>query len=70
MGEVKKDPEYEDVVINKEVALENIDEDTLLVIVDTHKINYVDSVELLEKVQKKVVIDHHRRSTNFIENAT
>mgnify|MGYP000342696621 FL=1 len=39
-------------------------------IVDTHKINYVDSVELLEKVQKKVVIDHHRRSTNFIENAT
>ena len=70
MGEVKKDPEYEDVVINKEVALENINEDTLLVIVDTHKINYVDSVELLEKVQKKVVIDHHRRSTNFIENAT
>ena len=70
MEEVKKDPEYEDVVINKEVALENIDEDTLLVIVDTHKINYVDSVELLEKVQKKVVIDHHRRSTNFIENAT
>ena len=53
MGEVKKDPEYEDVVINKEVALENIDEDTLLVIVDTHKINYVDSVELLEKVQKR-----------------
>lgn len=70
MKEVKKDPEYEDVIINKEVALENIDEDTLLVVVDTHKINYVDSPELLEKVAKIVVVDHHRRSTDFIENAT
>src|SRR5699024_233160 len=38
---VSKEPEYEDVIINKEVALENVDEDTLLVVVDTHKINYV-----------------------------
>ena len=65
-----KDPEYEDVVINKEVALENIDEDTLLVVVDTHKINYVDTPELLDKAKKIVVIDHHRRSANYIENAT
>ena len=70
MEEVKKDPEYEDVIINKEVALENIDEDTLLVVVDTHKINYVDSPELLDKAKKIVVVDHHRRSTDFIEDAT
>lgn len=68
--EIDKDPEYEDVIINKDVAIENVDEDTLLVVVDTHKVNYVDSPELLEKVPKIVVIDHHRRSTNFIENAT
>lgn len=65
-----KEPEYEDVIINKEVALENVDEDTLLVVVDTHKVNYVDSPELLEKVKKVVVVDHHRRSADFIENAT
>lgn len=65
-----KDPEYEDVIINKEVALENIDEDTLLVVVDTHKVNYVDTPELLEKAKKIVVIDHHRRSANYIEDAT
>ncbi len=70
MDVVKKEPEYEDVIINKEVALENIDEDTLLVVVDTHKINYVDSPELLDKVKKIVVVDHHRRSTDFIEDAT
>ena len=65
-----KEPEYEDVIINKEVALENIDEDTVLVVVDTHKVNYVDSPELLERAKKIVVVDHHRRSTDFIENAT
>lgn len=65
-----KDPEYEDVIINKEVALENIDEDTLLVVVDTHKVNYVDTPDLLEKAKKIVVVDHHRRSANYIEDAT
>ena len=67
---IQKDAEYEDVIINKEVALENVDEDTLLVIVDTHKIGYVESEELLDKVGKIVIIDHHRRSADFIENAT
>ena len=66
---LEKEPEYEDVIINKEVALENIDEDTLLVVVDTHKINYVDSPELLEKTDKIVIIDHHRRVADYIENA-
>ena len=64
-----KDPEYEDILITKEIAEENIDKDTLLIIVDTHKINYVEAPELLDKTEKIVVIDHHRRSTDYIENA-
>ncbi len=67
---IEKDPEYEDVMINKEVALENVDENTLLVIVDTHKMNYVESEELVDKVEKIVIVDHHRRSADFIEKAT
>lgn len=67
---IEKEVEYEDVIINKEVALENIDEDTLLVIVDTHKINYVESEEIVNKAKKIVIIDHHRRSADFIEKAT
>lgn len=67
---IDKDDEYEDVFINKEIALENIEEDTLLVIVDTHKKSYVESPQLLEQINKKVVIDHHRRSADFIEDAT
>ena len=70
MESLKEEPEYEDVIINKEVAEENIDEDTLLVVVDTHKVNYVESEEVLKKASKIVIIDHHRRSAEYIENAT
>ena len=70
MKSIENDSEYEDIIINKEVAIENVDEDTLLVIVDTNKINYVEAPELLDKTKKIVVIDHHRRSTDYVENAT
>ena len=65
-----KEVEYEDILISKEVAEENIDQDTLLVIVDTHKATYVEAPELLKKTDKIVIIDHHRRSADYIENAT
>lgn len=67
---LSEEPEYEDVLITKEVAEENIDEDTLLVVVDTHKTTYVESEEILKKAKKIVIIDHHRRSADYIENAT
>ncbi len=67
---LSKEVEYEDILISKEVAEENIDQDTLLVIVDTHKATYVEAPELLKKTGKIVIIDHHRRSADYIENAT
>ncbi|MFR3183060.1 MAG: DHH family phosphoesterase [Clostridia bacterium] len=67
---LSKEVEYEDILISKVVAEENIDQDTLLVIVDTHKATYVEAPELLKKTGKIVIIDHHRRSADYIENAT
>ena len=61
--------EYKDVLIDKETALSQIDNETLLVIVDTHKKSYVEEPELLDKTNKIVVIDHHRRGTDFIEQS-
>ena len=69
MEEAKKEEEYQEAIISKEKALEIITSETLLVVVDTHKTSYVEVPELLEKTNKIVVIDHHRRSTDFIENA-
>ena len=69
-NDLAKDAEYEDILITKEVAEENIDKETLVVIVDTHKTTYVEAPELLNRTDKIVIIDHHRRSADYIENAT
>ena len=61
--------DYKGVFINKETALDEIDSETLLVVVDTHKKSYVEEPELLNKTNKIVVIDHHRRSADFIEQS-
>ncbi len=68
--ELEKEEEYEEAIINKSEALVKVNSNTLLIIVDTHKKNYVEVPELLEKTNKIVIIDHHRRSTDYIENAT
>ena len=65
----KEQEEYNNVIIGKDEAISKINEETLLVVVDTHKTTYVEVPELLEKTNKIVVIDHHRRSPDFIENA-
>ena len=57
---------YNDVIINKEIAEEKITEKILLIIVDTHKASYVEAPELLEKTNQIAIIDHHRRSPDFI----
>ena len=69
-NDLAKEPEYEDILITKEVAEENMDKETLVVIVDTHKTTYVEAPELLKRTDKKVIIDHHRRSADYIEDAT
>ena len=66
---IKKEEEYKGIFLNKAEALNEITEDTVLVVVDTNKNNYVEVPELLEKTSKIVVIDHHRKSPEFINNA-
>ena len=61
--------DYKEVLISKEEALTKIDNETLLVVVDTHKKSYVEVPELLDKTNKIVVIDHHRRGTDFIDQS-
>ena len=63
------DEQYTQNILDKNEATSKITARTLLVIVDTHKKDYVEVPELLEKTEKIVIIDHHRRSTNYIENA-
>ena len=69
MDALSKEEDYKDLIIDRAKALSETTEDTLLVVVDTNKKNYVEVPELLERTNKIVVIDHHRRSTDYIENA-
>lgn len=65
----KMNEEYTECFITVEEAKNLIKPNTLLIVVDTNKKNYVESQELLEMIPRVVVIDHHRRSTDYIENA-
>ena len=67
---INKDEEYNGVLIDEQAAEDIINTDTLLIVVDTHKINYTEAPNLLTKTNKIVVIDHHRRSTDYIEQST
>ena len=69
LNSAKEDDEYKHSIIGKDEAIQKISQETLLVVVDTHKTSYVEVPELLEKTNKIAIIDHHRRSTDFIENA-
>ena len=69
MAALKEQGYDSNVIIDKNTALANVTSNTLLVVVDTHKRSYVEVPELLEKTEKIVVIDHHRKSEDFIDNA-
>ncbi len=59
----------EDIFITPQQALEQVNSDSLVIVVDTHNKDLVESIELYEAVKKVVVIDHHRQTVNFIDNA-
>jgi cyclic-di-AMP phosphodiesterase len=68
MGEIKANSSIWEQFIRPEKAMEMATEDTLLVIVDTHKPSMVIEEKLLKKVENVIVIDHHRRGEDFIED--
>ncbi|MEE0998068.1 MAG: DHH family phosphoesterase, partial [Treponemataceae bacterium] len=68
LDKIKNDEEYKEIILNEEETLEIITNNTLLIIVDTHKTSFVEFPELLNKVDRKVIIDHHRKAPDCIEN--
>ena len=66
VSDAKATAEYE--FINADKALSLADENSLVVVVDTHRPILVESIELIEKVGRTVVIDHHRKSEGCLPN--
>ena len=69
MEALYQDEEYKKAIITKAEAIEKTTPNTLVIILDTHKKNYVEVPELIDLTNQIVIIDHHRRSTDYIEDA-
>ena len=66
---VSGDSEYGNVIISPQEALERITPGTLLIVVDTHIKNILEAPGIYERCRNVVVIDHHRKMVNHIDNA-
>ncbi len=69
VSEFSELPEYENAFISSEQALNVFTPETLVVVLDVHRPVMVECPELLKYAKNIVLIDHHRRSEDFIENA-
>ena len=69
MTKLKKGDKYDNLFISSDEAEKNINEKTLLIIVDVHNKGYVNNFGITEKINRKIIIDHHRRSPDIIEGA-
>ena len=66
----KEDPNYDPhMMVSVSEAKEMVDNDTLLVVVDTNKPDYTECEKKKKKTRTIVVLDHHRQSDNYIRNA-
>ena len=69
LDRIKENIDYEGVLISPEEAHNMIQEETLLVVVDTHKPDYTYAPALVARAKNIVLIDHHRRGEDFINSA-
>ena len=65
--EIRDVPEFADLLITADMAEVACNDQTLLFIVDTHRPDMTVAPQLLDKTERRVVIDHHRRSSDFIK---
>jgi len=69
LSKLAKEPEYTNVFVGTNEALDLITKKTLLIVVDTHRPGFTEAPELLKMTDQVVVIDHHRRGADYIQDA-
>ncbi len=60
--------ELEELIVSSKDALSEVKPDSLLIVCDVHIPSMVMAPNLLDKISKVVVIDHHRRAEEYIES--
>ena len=66
----KDNPDYdENMFISSDEARDIVDDNTVVVVVDTNKPSYTECEDLLHMSKTIVVLDHHRQGSEVIQNA-
>ena len=66
----EKDPSYpDDLFLTSAEAIPMVDEESMVIVVDTNRPRMTECEELLKKTKTIVVLDHHRQSSDNIDNA-
>ena len=63
-------PDYENMIISGQEALDMGERNAVLVVVDVNKPSITECPDLLKVCKSIVVLDHHRQGSETIENAT
>ncbi|ANF95059.1 DHH family phosphoesterase [Paenibacillus bovis] len=69
MDRISRDERLSIRFVTPEDALSMMTERTLMVVVDTHKASMTIEPKLVERSRRVVVVDHHRRGEEFINDA-
>ena len=70
MAGFMNNPDYDpSMFVNSAQAKELVDNNTVVVVVDTNKPSYTECEDLLHMTKTIVVLDHHRRGSEVIDNA-
>lgn len=64
----EEEPEIYEKVISRDTAMNTIKHSSLIILVDNHKPSFTEYPDLLKETGQIVVIDHHRRGKEFVEN--
>ncbi|MCJ7691026.1 MAG: DHH family phosphoesterase [Clostridiaceae bacterium] len=69
MDILSEDGDYKNTFITSEKFKSVKKSNNLLILVDVHNESYVQNFEIVKEVEKVVIIDHHRKSQDFIQGA-
>jgi c-di-AMP phosphodiesterase-like protein len=69
LQKIENEEDYDNPFINISDAKNSIDKNSLLIVVDTHRPEYLTNPEILDLIERIIVIDHHRRGREFIDKA-
>ncbi len=68
MKKLGNNREYEGLFVNSQTADSLFDDRTVTVVVDAHRLSLLPAPEIIEKSNKNVLIDHHRKGVDYITN--